>query len=416
MYLAIAAHSEIGLVRKNNQDSGYISPTMLLVCDGMGGAAAGDLASAVATQTLADYDGSHTGEAMLDVLSAGLDEASDMILDLVSDNPDLKGMGTTVCGGFFDGSQLGIIHIGDSRGYRFRDGELTRLTHDHSWVQSLIDGGKITETEAAIHPHRSLLLKVLNGSPQHTPDLMLLDTEPGDRYLFCSDGLSGMIDDAKIAALLDGENLHDVVDLLTEAAHQGGGLDNITIVLGEIQVEEPSNPTAPTLLGAAAEVTVPALSADVEEPATLEIAPAPAPAPAPSSIATNQRKRHLLRWLILTVAFITALVGGAFATRAYLRTQFYIGEHDGKVAIYKGAPDSIGPVPLHILVDDSLTIPLANLPTSYADKVTRHEWQGETVSQVYETVAQLDVLASQCVAQRQKRAADPQSGPPIDGC
>ncbi|MGL4831446.1 MAG: PP2C family protein-serine/threonine phosphatase, partial [Propionibacteriaceae bacterium] len=163
MYLAIAAHSEIGLVRKNNQDSGYISPTMLLVCDGMGGAAAGDLASTVATQTLSGCDGNYTGEAMLDVLSAGLDDANDVILDLVNDNPDLKGMGTTVCGALFDGSQLGIIHIGDSRGYRFRDGELIRITHDHSWVQSLMDEGKITEAEAALHPHRSLLLKVLNG-------------------------------------------------------------------------------------------------------------------------------------------------------------------------------------------------------------------------------------------------------------
>ncbi|MGL4831219.1 MAG: hypothetical protein ACRCWS_01365, partial [Propionibacteriaceae bacterium] len=222
---------------------------------------------------------------------------------------------------------------------------------------------------------------------------------------------SGMIDDAQIAALLSGENLHDVVDLLTEAAHQGGGLDNITIVLGEIHTEQPDIPITPTILGAAAQVVIPEREAADDKASTPEIAPAPT-----TTAAAPQRKRHPLRWLILCLALITALIGGAFAARAYLRTQFYIGEHDGKVAIYKGAPDSLGPIPLHILVDDSLTIPIAQLPTSYAAKVANHEWQGETVSQVYETAAQLDALAAQCVAQRQKRAADPQAGPPIDGC
>ena len=142
--LRTVAHSEIGLVRKNNQDSGYASPTMVVVADGMGGAAAGDLASTVAITELARADGLHKGAEMLEVLGGALQKANDRLAELVADDMSLDGMGTTVCGALFDGEQLGVAHIGDSRGYLRRNGELTRLTHDHSWVQSLIDEGRIT--------------------------------------------------------------------------------------------------------------------------------------------------------------------------------------------------------------------------------------------------------------------------------
>jgi len=163
LQLSYVAHSDIGLIRKNNQDSGYASPHLLVVADGMGGAAAGDLASAVAIDTIRKVESPTTGDDMLQRLALAIDQANDKIAELVESDLSLEGMGTTVTGAMFDGTNLGLAHIGDSRAYLFRHGHLERLTHDHTWVQSLVDDGKISETEAAIHPHRSLLLKVLNG-------------------------------------------------------------------------------------------------------------------------------------------------------------------------------------------------------------------------------------------------------------
>jgi PPM family protein phosphatase len=193
--LRIASHSETGLVRKNNQDSGYASPQLLVVADGMGGAAAGDLASAVAIDSIRRIDKPVTGEQMLEALSGAIHKANDRIADLVEADLSLDGMGTTVTGALFDGSQIGLAHIGDSRAYLFRDGHLEQLTHDHSWVQSLVDEGKIDSGEAAAHPHRSLLLKVLNGQPANDPDLTMVGVFAGDRLLFCSDGLCGLVED-----------------------------------------------------------------------------------------------------------------------------------------------------------------------------------------------------------------------------
>ena len=200
--LRYVAHSEVGLVRKNNQDSAYISPTMLIVADGMGGAAAGDLASAVAVRELRAADGEYSGEEMLDVLAGAIESASETISDLVESDPRLDGMGSTVCGVMFDGTRLGLANIGDSRAYRYRDGNLVRLTRDHSWVQTLVDDGRITEAEALEHTHRSLILRVINGQPQHVPDLELSPALAGDRLLICSDGLCGFVTDDVIASHL----------------------------------------------------------------------------------------------------------------------------------------------------------------------------------------------------------------------
>jgi protein phosphatase len=200
LFLHPLAHSEIGLVRKNNQDSGYVSETMLLVADGMGGAAAGDLASAVAARELAKADKA-TGDPT-DRLEDAMTRANDVLTDIITADPSLDGMGTTVCGGIFDGTTLWIAHIGDSRGYLYRDGTLTRITHDHSYVQSLIDDGKLDETEALTHPNRSLLLRVLNGQAYTEPEFSSVDLEAGDRVMFCSDGLCGLVPDEAIEALL----------------------------------------------------------------------------------------------------------------------------------------------------------------------------------------------------------------------
>lgn len=203
----------------------------------MGGAAAGDLASAVAADLFRRLDASAdraTGEEMLELLAGAISRSNDKIADLVADDPNLEGMGTTVSAYMFDGRQLGIAHIGDSRGYLLRDGELRRTTHDHSWVQSLIDEGKISEEEATSHPHRNLLLKVINGQPQNEPDLDLIEVRPGDRLLLCSDGLCGLVDDQHIAAALSQDTLLEAMDELIDLAYAGGGIDNITVLLADV--------------------------------------------------------------------------------------------------------------------------------------------------------------------------------------
>jgi protein phosphatase len=198
LQLRYAAHSETGLIRKNNQDSGLASPHLLVVADGMGGAAAGDLASAVAIDAIRKIEGPTDGKQMLEVLAGAIDAANTKIAELVEADVSLEGMGTTLTGVMFDGVELGLAHIGDSRGYLYRDGQLERLTHDHTWVQSLVDEGKISESEAAMHPHRSLLLKVLNGQTTNDPDLTIVPVKAGDRLLLCSDGVCGLIDDDMI--------------------------------------------------------------------------------------------------------------------------------------------------------------------------------------------------------------------------
>ena len=278
LQLRIASHSEVGLVRKMNQDSGYASPHLLVVADGMGGAAAGDLASAVAIDSIkrldtpdlltgspaadssaADTDGPTTPPAdgtehtvvvppaddvaaeqgpaglnpLLGRFAATVADANARIADLVAADYALEGMGTTVTGAVFDGQRIGLVHIGDSRAYLLRDGRLERLTHDHSWVQSLVDDGKISADEAAYHPHRSLLLKVLNGQPANDPDLTTVELQAGDRLLFCSDGLCGLVDDPRIGELAAHPDLEVAVTDLVDAALAAGGIDNITVILAE---------------------------------------------------------------------------------------------------------------------------------------------------------------------------------------
>ncbi|MBA3529618.1 MAG: serine/threonine-protein phosphatase, partial [Propionibacteriaceae bacterium] len=257
LQLRIATHSEIGLVRKNNQDSGYASPHLLAVADGMGGAAAGDLASAVAIDAIRKIDTSTADEHMLEVLAGALHKANDRIADLVDADYSLEGMGTTVTGAVFDGSQFGLAHIGDSRAYLLRDSHLERLTHDHSWVQSLVDDGKITEEEAAVHPHRSLLLRVLNGQPANDPDLTMVPVVAGDRLLICSDGLCGLVEDPVIEDAMRLPDLDAALRRLVEEALAAGGIDNITVVLAD--VVESGATEAVFVLGAASERDIPAV-------------------------------------------------------------------------------------------------------------------------------------------------------------
>lgn len=496
LHLRVVARSEVGLIRKNNQDSGYASPHLLVVADGMGGAAAGDLASAVAVDEIQRIDTpdlvsgaasspaaestDHTdsgqpegqtedtlvvprsgpdgtlaepGAAGLNPLlgrfAAAIAQANARIADLVAADYALEGMGTTVTGALFDGQRLALAHIGDSRAYLLRDGRLEQLTHDHSWVQSLVDDGKITAQEAAYHPHRSLLLKVLNGQPANEPDLTTVELRAGDRVLFCSDGLSGMVDDAVIAALAAQPDLEAAVSDLVDAALDAGGIDNITVLLAEAvsgpdvaaaAARDPIDPddtevrgspgagaraSAVGLLGAAAVREIPAVAR--RTPSMSDRAGGPGDdLAADRGRADNRRggaagngadwrgrsaatfgtddearyapgppaKRRVVRTLAVVLGILLVTAAGLGAGYAWTRTQYFVGAADGQVAIFQGLPDGIPGLPLS-QVYEVQELPVSTLPPYYQAEVSTGI-EVSSLAAARATVQQLQNAADRC--------------------
>lgn len=434
LHLQYAAHSEIGLVRKNNQDSGYASPRLLVVADGMGGAAAGDLASAAAIQQLrkadrADAEARVQGEEMLELLAGSLHQANEKIADLVAADHCLEGMGTTVTAALFDGAQLGLVHIGDSRAYLLRGGDLIRLSHDHSWVQSLVDEGKLTAAEAAYHPHRSLLLKVLNGQAQNDPDTALVDLAEGDRLLFCSDGLCGLVEDEELARILTAEDdRNEVLARLVDAAHREGGIDNITIVVADVVPAEASPEAAAAVVGAAVDRKIPIVpprafdGEDATPTQRLDATGDAVPAAvfrseslnddeetsryAPTLRPTRRRMWRVALGMLVVLALLGAGLGAGYG---WSRTQYYVGPAADKVAIHRGLAQSVLGFPLSDVYEVH-DINLADLPGVYREQVEK-TITVRSLDEGRATTAELKVLADRCVEQRRQRA-NPPAPPP----
>ena len=177
MRLRYAALSDVGRVRKDNQDSAYAGPHLLVVADGVGGSARGDIASSAAVGIMRRLD-EPPGNDVLGALAGAIHRSHDQIASLVQESPEIDGTSTTVTAAVFDGTRLGIGHVGDSRGYLLRDGALSQLTTDHTFVQSLVDEGRITEDEARVHPHRNLILRAVDGVHEPEPDVFSLDVAP----------------------------------------------------------------------------------------------------------------------------------------------------------------------------------------------------------------------------------------------
>jgi serine/threonine protein phosphatase PrpC len=260
MRLRYAALSDVGRVRRDNQDAGYAGPHLLVIADGVGGAARGDVASSLTVEVLRQLD-RPPGEDMLSALAGAIHRSHDRIAGLVREQPEIEGTSTTVTAAIFDGATLGVGHVGDSRGYLLRDGSLSQLTTDHTFVQSLIDEGRITEDEARVHPHRNLILRAVDGVHEPEPDVFTIEVAPGDRIMLCSDGCSGVLPDAELARLLgEGTPDHATVSLVS-ASLDAGSSDNVTVVVADlvdddaVDDEETSAAafTGPMLVGAAAE-------------------------------------------------------------------------------------------------------------------------------------------------------------------
>jgi serine/threonine protein phosphatase PrpC len=229
-----AVRSDVGQLRKSNEDAAYAGARLLAVADGLGGHAGGEVASAAAIDALRPLDAELPAGDLLNALQHAVRQANDTMRHIAESDPSLRGLGTTLTAMLWSGSQLALVHIGDSRAYLLRDGELFQITHDHTLVQSLVDEGRITLDEAASHPQRSLLLRAIDGK-QSEPDLQLQDAQAGDRYLLCSDGLYTVVTAEKLLEVMSAvADPEDVVRKLVDLANQGGGPDNITCVVADV--------------------------------------------------------------------------------------------------------------------------------------------------------------------------------------
>ena len=260
LQLRSVAHTDPGLHRTNNEDSAYVSARLLIVADGMGGHAYGEVASSTAISILADLDKTvpdvdPEAEApdLLEALGGAINEIADRLTNLAQEDAELATMGTTVTAFMWDGgTQMAIAHIGDSRAYLLRGDQYGQLTRDHTLVQSLVDEGKLTPEQAAVHPRRSVLMRALQSGGTSEPDLYYWQAEPGDRYLLCSDGLTDVVPDDLIGQVLASiPDPDDAAATFIDLAKQGGGPDNITCVIADLVTSSAEPISEPLIIGAA---------------------------------------------------------------------------------------------------------------------------------------------------------------------
>jgi PPM family protein phosphatase len=258
LVLRYAVRSDVGLLREGNEDSAYAGPRLLAVADGMGGHAAGEVASSLTIASMAELDSQQPGGDMLTALSSAVASANARLQQKILANPAVEGMGTTLTALLWSDGHAAVCHIGDSRGYLLRDGELYQITHDHTLVQSLVDEGRISADDVSTHPQRSLLLRALDGRSAAEPDLSVHESLADDRYLLCSDGLSGVVSDETLREVLATITDPDSATReLIELAIAGGGPDNITCIVADVVDTATSRlapTTTPVLAGAAASV------------------------------------------------------------------------------------------------------------------------------------------------------------------
>lgn len=377
--LDYVALTDVGLRRSTNQDSGYASSRLIAVADGMGGAAAGDLASAETMNIVRELDRDLPDIDPLDALGRAVAHANRRLGELVRDDPAVEGMGTTLEAMLWDGHQFATAHIGDSRAYLLRDGELRQISTDHTFVQSLVEEGKITPEEARVHPHRSLLLRVMLGRDDNEADLDRFEGRLGDRFLLCSDGLSDMVERDVIEQVLrDSETIDLAATELVRLALEAGGHDNVTVVIGEL-VDAASDPDPhlssadgrPQLVGAASDGPRPPSEhrmGQSEAPAAMTSSPR---AVDPEEIRYAPREPSRWRWVRRTLALVVVLgvLGvGAFYAYQWSQDQYYVAEADGNVAIYRGVQVDIPGLTLSS-VEQRTDIPTDELPEFTARQV-----------------------------------------------
>lgn len=361
--LRFAAFSDVGLIRSTNQDSGYASPNLLVLADGMGGAAAGDIASSVTVGHLASIDDDVYGaDDLLPILRRTIEEAHGDLQDRSEEDPELRGLGTTCIAILRSGNKLAMVHIGDSRAYLLRNHKLVQVTHDHTLVQFLVDHGQLTPEEAENHPKRNVIMRALGDMAGDVElDESIREAIPGDRWLLSSDGLFGVVSHDSIEhALNTYQNLNECGEYLIQLALAAGAPDNVTVVLADVvddaSVGDQPLSQQPIIVGSAAVNNhQPSRGGNSAAGQAAALSPASPDSSADLEVddGANEHRSRVLPRLVALLVVLLLVSGGLFAGYRWTQTQYYIFPSNGYVAIYQGIPQKIGPLTLSQLTERS---------------------------------------------------------------
>ncbi|MEU8031198.1 Stp1/IreP family PP2C-type Ser/Thr phosphatase [Streptomyces sp. NPDC049099] len=437
--LRFAAGSHEGMIRGHNEDSGYAGPRLLAIADGMGGQAAGEVASSEVISTLVTLDDDVPGSDILTSLGAAVQHANDQLRAMVAEDPQLEGMGTTLTALLWTGQRLGLVHVGDSRAYLLRDGVLTQITQDHTWVQRLVDEGRITEEEATTHPQRSLLMRAVGSSDHVEPDLSIREVRAGDRYLICSDGLSTVVSHQTIEETLASyQGPQETVQELIQLALRGGGPDNITVIVADVLDLDTGDTMAgqlsdqPVVVGAVAEnqhhlhdngiMQTPAgrashLGRQHHGHGGGEFGPPGSgdttgyiPAGGFGDYADGDftKPRGGRRWLkrsLYSALALAVIGGGLYGGYRWTQTQYYVGAKGEHVALYRGISQDLAWVSLSTVEKDHPEIELKYLPP-YQQKQVKATIAAGGLQQAQAKIEALSVQASACRKKAEHQAAE----------
>ncbi len=330
-----AGRTDAGRVRRRNEDSFVLDPPLFAVADGMGGAQAGEVASRLAAAAFREYHDADRLEPA-ERVEAIIQEANRRIYDRARTDSEASGMGTTVTAAILTNGRVSIGHVGDSRAYRVRNGELEQLTEDHSLVADLMRSGRLTPEEADAHPQRSVITRALGTDAEVDVDTVTVDVEPGDLFLLCSDGLTTMVPEEDILRIAqESGSLDEIARTLVRAANSGGGEDNITVVLFRVEGDEATEETL-----VAAPVPEAAEETNELEDTLTDMPPVQKAEPAVEEPRPPRRRRshwgRRILWGTLGLAFVALILGGALfgISRAY----FVGADEEGNVTVYQGVP------------------------------------------------------------------------------
>lgn len=437
--LRFAAGSHKGMIREGNEDSGYAGPRLLAIADGMGGQAAGEVASSEVISTIVALDDDVPGSDILTSLGTAVQRANDQLRLMVEEDPQLEGMGTTLTALLWTGQRLGLVHVGDSRAYLLRDGVLTQITQDHTWVQRLVDEGRITEEEATTHPQRSLLMRALGSGDHVEPDLSIREVRAGDRYLICSDGLSGVVSHQTMEETLASyQGPQETVQDLIQLALRGGGPDNITVIIADV-LDMDSGDTlagqisdAPVIVGAVAENQHQLHDGGAMETPAGRASGLGRPVPnqggggefgppgsgdstgyapeggfgayADEDFVKPRRGRKWIKRSLYTVLALAVIGGGLYGGYRWTQTQYFVGSNNENVALYRGINQDLAWVSLSKVEKDHPEIELKYLPPYQQKQVEATIAEGDLAA-AQDKIVELSAQANACKKQAERQKA-----------
>lgn len=361
--LRYAVRSDRGLVRGNNEDSVYAGPRLLAIADGMGGHAAGEVASKIVIGSVERLDEDRPIDDLLASLRDAVLDANHGIADAVASDRKLDGMGTTLTALRFAGGHVGLVHVGDSRAYLMRHGVLTQITHDDTYVQSLVDAGRITAEEASSHPRKSVILRALTGTDVD-PDISIREARPGDRYLLCTDGLSDVVSAQTLAETLGEGDPQECADRLVDLALRGGGPDNVTCIVADV-VESNYGDDVPVIAGAFDDTATAGSGASSAERAARMTRN---PRDEILGEAPRPHRRRRVRRVLIPLVVVLALIGGSVGFYKWTQTQYFVGKDGTEVAIFRGVNTEFGPIKFFGVAENT-DIKIADLTTAARNQI-----------------------------------------------